>query len=1201
MDVFDPIETPLQGLAGLYLVEASAGTGKTYTISSLFVRLLLEFGLNIDDILVITFTNAATNDLKERIRTRIKDGINAFLEGDSKDEFLKRLIDKTANKNRAMEVLADAIKSFDMASIFTIHGFCMRVLKQYAFESGSLFDTELSEENDELLWEIVKDFWRKHIFNESRFFLNYGLENLKIHNLYWLGKKTILNPSAFIIEAEANLDKNYFETELKKLELECIELFEKLSSLWWELKGSIYDFFEGIQLPKRKKQKIETFKKTMKEIDRYFTSRYLLPVPKNIKNLFSDDFFNNEIKSNLTTINDFFILFDLFMEKIKDLSFFYDSKISSLKKMFLDYLKKELDKRKRVQNTRSFDDLLTDVHRAISNFRGQTLAEEISKKYRAILIDEFQDTDLLQYEIIKHIYNTGKTLVFIIGDPKQSIYGFRGADIFSYIKAANDATGRWTLEFNYRSSKRLIKAVNALFENVKNPFIFKELDFKPVKPAETKSQGDLIIKGNTDTSPLKIWFLENKDKKPINVDDAIDRISKAVADEIVRLLYMGEKGEVLIDNKPLKAKDIAVIVRKNEEAGDIQNALNRVGVPGVIYTTDNVFSSNEAEEILRIISAINEPNDESKVKGALVTEIMGYNGDRLLEIMEDEKKWNNYLEKFEFYRNLWLLSGFITMARAFISTERVKSRLISMENGERKLTNVLHIIELIHRACIDHKLNIEGALKWLNKKIEMEQGSKSEEYQMRLETDEEAVKILTIHRSKGLEFPIVFCPFNWRKTKLKSNQITVFHDEKNNYSLTIDIRPNPDESSKNYMEIEELAEDIRLLYVSLTRAKKRCYLVWGRINNADNSGLAYVINSSSENNKDFLMEGHHEKNLMDEDVKSILNGLVERSYGTIEVIPVPEYDGKMYISNATKIELLNPKIFNGTIDRTWGVVSFSSLISKRPQSEELPDRDEDIKHYILPFPKPVEEKDMFSFPQGTKAGLFIHDVLEHMDFSLKDYEDFLRFIEGKLWQYGFEKDWLNVISEKLKVLVDKTLKSNKDAFTLSEIDNRKKLNELEFYLPLNMIDASGLGDIFHKYRTFSGDMDLKALIKTLGFTPVCGMMRGFIDMIFEHNGRYYIVDWKSNFLGDRIEDYDRENIQKVMLKEYYFLQYHLYTLALHRFLSFKKRDYAYEEHFGGIFYIFIRGITHDTDQNGIFFDLPEKTLVEELENYLTVH
>ncbi|HOJ42520.1 MAG TPA: 3'-5' exonuclease, partial [Syntrophorhabdaceae bacterium] len=668
-------------------------------------------------------------------------------------------------------------------------------------------------------------------------------------------------------------------------------------------------------------------------------------------------------------------------------------------------------------------------------------------------------------------------------------------------------------------------------------------------------------------------------------------------------LDMGVNGKILVDDKPLKAKDIAVIVRKNQEAMEIQNALNKVGIPGVVYTTDSVFSSYEAKEMLQIISAINEPSDESKIKSALITEIMGYTGDKLLEIIGDEKRWNEYLEKFEYYRNLWLFSGFITMARTFISREEVKVRLISMENGERKLTNVLHLIELIHRACIEHRLNIEGAQKWLAKKIETDKFSTSEEYQMRLETDEEAVKILTIHRSKGLEFPIVFCPFNWSKVKPDNNDLPIFHDEKNEYKFTIDISPDPDASSKRYMAMEELAEHIRLLYVSLTRAKKRCYLVWGRINYREDSGLAYVLYAGSDNRQDLSIETlkDYAKGLSDDDVRSILNELSKKSEGTIEVKSLPEYNGKINIPRTTEEESLSPKEFTGTIDRSWGVVSYSSLVSKRPQFVELPDRDEGVmQDYTLPLLRPEKERDIFSFPQGTKAGLFIHDVLEHMDFSLKDHEGFLRLIDEKLWQYGFEKDWQNVIYAKLNELVEKPLKSHHGALTLSEIHSKKRLNELEFYLPLNMIDSDGLGDIFNNRRAFSEGTNLKALIKELGFTPVSGMMRGFIDMVFEHNGRYYIVDWKSNSLGDRIEDYGREHINKVMQEEYYFLQYHLYTLAIHRLLSFRKKDYNYETHFGGVFYIFIRGITHGEDQCGIFFDLPEKSLIEALDRYLAV-
>ncbi|MCX7965815.1 MAG: exodeoxyribonuclease V subunit beta [Syntrophorhabdaceae bacterium] len=1203
-DIFDPLETSLSKVAGLNLVEASAGTGKTYTISSLFVRLLLEFNLNVNDILVITFTNAATNELKERIRARLKDTVDAFTTGKADDGFLERLIGKTKDKEHAIAILTDALNSFDMAAIFTIHGFCLRILKEHAFESRCLFDIEMADEDYDLLWEVVKDFWRKQVFYESKFFLNYAFKTLNINSLYSVAKKLVINPSAFIVDGMPDLS-DYSKEKQKKLEWECLEVFKEASTKWAESKESLYDFLKRKSSPKKKKDSEEKLIAMFDEMDEYFHSRYPLPLPEGFQYLYDMCISENTLhKERMWQEHPFFKICDTLRKHAEDLSAFYDIKITFLKKMLMDYVRKELIKRKQLNNIRSFDDLLLDVHRAISVPEGKNLAEEISRRYKAILVDEFQDTDPLQYEIIRHIYKKGNTTVFIIGDPKQSIYSFRGADIFSYIKAANDASRRFTLEFNYRSSERLLKAVNTLFGNIKDPFIFKGLDFKPPMSARTDKQADLIINGMSDPSPLKICFLESIEyKKPIKVNEAIDRISKAIADEIVRLLKMADKGKVIIDDRPLTAKDIAVIARKNEEAKKIQKALNMAGIPGVIYTTDSVFSTDQAVELLKVISAICEPNDESKIKAALITDIMGMNGDRLIEIIEDEKKWNEHLEKFEFYRNLWLKSGFITMARTFILREGVKNRLISMENGERRLTDVLHLIELLHKACIKHRLNIEGALKWLSNKIELEHSSISDEYQLRLETDEEAVKILTIHRSKGLEFPIVFCPFNWSKGKSNKDETVLYHDENKDYSLTIDIRPYPDESSKKSMEMEELAENIRLLYVSLTRAKKRCYLVWGRINQSEDSGLAYILYSHGESHKshiEFSIEKlkNYMKDLSDDDVKSILNRLIEKSEGTIEIITIADCEGKRYIPRAVENYLLSPRTFTGTIDKTWGIVSFSSLVAEKKEYAELPDRDQGLKmDYPLLYIKPMDKKDIFSFPQGTKAGLFIHDVLMQLDFTLNDDKELRRLIEDKLTEYGFEKDWLDAIYNMVKELVKKSLKSDKDTFNLSKIDNDRRLNELEFYIPISLIDKAGLGHIFDKYKKLSDKTDFNEIIKTLGFSPAYGMMRGFIDMVFEYNGRYYIVDWKSNFLGNSIEDYGMENLKRVMIDQYYFLQYHLYTLALHSLLSFRKKDYAYEKHFGGIFYIFIRGI-NPKDDCGVFFDLPEKGLIEELDSYI---
>lgn len=1203
METFDHISTPLSCNKGINLVEASAGTGKTYAIANIFIRLLIEKKLNVHEILVVTYTNAAAGELRERIRARIKDALNAFSLGTSEDILLKHLANKTEDKKMAEKILTTALNDFDMASIFTIHSFCLRVLRQYAFESLSLFDTELAEEDADMIDEIIRDFWRINLFDESPLFLRYAGPMLKIDKLSILVRRSNANPHV-VIKGDRSI---YLEDEVKKSERECLETYRKTASLWMESKDYIIDYLKNDRSLNRTIYNAKKVNLVIDSVEGYFSSEYPTPIPDDLQYLCLDLPDKSAFKKNGNPPDHpFFRTCALLRQKAKSLEEIYKEKITGFKKMLIDYTRTELNKRKQDKNTRTFDDLLIDVYNAVSKDRGKRLAELINKEYKAILVDEFQDTDPVQYEIIKNVYKQGETIIFVIGDPKQSIYSFRGADIFSYLKASMDAQSKWTLDCNYRSSGRLIKAINTLFEDAKNPFVFHGLSFLPVKAGDPCRQEDLIIKGRVDTSPLKIWFLGGENNEKYKKDEVKDAIYNAIADEVVRLISMGDKGEVLIDGNPLSAKDIAILVRKNSEARQMLRALNKANLPGVIYSAENIFTAREAEDLLLIINAISEPSDESRLRAALITDTMGMKGDELAEITGDESLWNEYIEKFESYKDIWIKNGFIGMARAFLSKEKIKRRLLAMPEGERRVTNILHLIELLHKACIKHRLSMEGAIKWLDKKIKKEGMSQAEEYQMRLETDEEALKIVTIHRSKGLEYPVVFCPFNWDAAGSSQDDIIIFHDEKNNYSPTIDIRSLPDESSKKYKEIEELAESIRLLYVAITRAKKRCYIAWGNIKDSEGSGLAYVLHSPDALSDSFSAEElkNYIKGLSVNDIKSRLEELVKKSDGTIELITLPEYEGRQYVPQSITEDILSPRIFKATIDKTWRVVSFSSLVSKRPRFAELPDRDEEIKADSMTTSSigssitPLQTSNIFAFPQGAKAGLFIHDILEHMDFAFKDPEKIRLLIGERLLQYGFKYDWLDVIFNKMKDVVSAPLISNIDQFTLSTLNDNKRLHELEFYLPLNTIDNHGLGDIFDKYISFSDNISPRELIKELGFTPVGGMMRGFIDMVFEHNGRYYIVDWKSNFLGDSLEDYNKENIIKAMMDEYYFLQYHLYAVALNNLLSFRQKDYSYEEHFGGIFYIFIRGITPEKDTYGIFFDLPEKGLIEELNGYI---
>ncbi|MCX8109942.1 MAG: UvrD-helicase domain-containing protein, partial [Syntrophorhabdaceae bacterium] len=828
--------------------------------------------------------------------TRIKETISAFAIGDSEDAFLKQLISKTKDREAAKRALINAINDFDMATIFTIHGLCLRVLRQYAFESLSLFDTELAEEGEDLMEEIVRDFWRINLFDESPLFLNYALEKLNIKGLYLLAKKFNTNPSA-IIDAG---DLTYTGLDDKESEKECLKAYKAASNLWMEWKDYINGYLNTDNSLDRRTYRPKKIDELIDATEEYFNSQYPLPLPEDFDYLCFDPPVKNALKKNRTPPDHaFFKSCDLLRKKAVVLKELYDKRIIEFKKLMLVYAEQELDKRKQNKNTRSFDDLLMDLYNAISTEGGENLADLINKKYRAILIDEFQDTDPIQYEIIRNVYKQGETLIFIIGDPKQSIYSFRGADVFSYMKAARDAHFHFTLENNYRSSERLINAINTLFENARDPFVFNELQFPSIKLGNPDKQGELKIRGKKDTAPLKIWFLERKeDKERIKAPEARDAIYNATADEIVRLITMGEKGEILIDGRPLSPKDIAILVRKNKEAIQMQKALNRLNIHGVIYSSDSVFASNEAKDILYIISAISEPNDESKLKAALITDIIGLKGDELAKIGEDEKKWNEYVERYESYRNLWIKNGFISMARSFLSNEKIKARLLSQPQGERRLTNVLHLIELIHKACMRQRLSIEGAIKWLDRRIEKDSMSRAEEYQMRLESDEEAVKIVTIHRSKGLEYPIVFCPLIWGQADSDKKDIIMFHDEKSNYSLKIEIKTTPEESSKDKMDLERLAEDIRLLYVAMTRAKKRCYIAWGAINTSEGSGLGYILHSQDINSDVFSIVDmkNHIKELSDDDIRSRLDELVNKSGNTIEVLPLPPYEGRPYES-----------------------------------------------------------------------------------------------------------------------------------------------------------------------------------------------------------------------------------------------------------------------------------------------------------------
>ncbi|RLA92888.1 MAG: exodeoxyribonuclease V subunit beta, partial [Deltaproteobacteria bacterium] len=812
---FDLLNSPLEGTN---LIEASAGTGKTYTIANLFLRLLLEKSLTIDQILVVTFTEAATGELKERIRTRIKQALETFSLGKSEDYFLNELVERQKSPALSLQTLREALRSFDQAAIFTIHGFCLRILQENAFESSVLFDTELITEQENIKREVVEDFWRNHLYRASPLFIHYTINHK-------------LTPEKLINMLGNRIDRPYYKIipkaeipDSSSLEKEYQACFEEVNKAWNKAGAEVENILRSHEgLKKDYTKNITTW---IQNMDQFLSSGSNKLSSYEAYNKFTSSELKRSVKKNYSPPeHPFFKLCDNLKEKQQALEKAFGQQVVGLKYKLFNYAKEELERRKEANNVQSFDDLLIKLRRALSGEGGEELAKAIRSKFKAALIDEFQDTDPIQYDIFKKVFSKGKSILFLIGDPKQAIYGFRGADVFAYLDAASQVNHRYTLKENWRSEPDLITAINTIFGNKDHPFVYKEIKFQPARPAE-KQELEVLKLDESSRQPFQLWFLNavklTEPGKSIPKNQAQEMIFNAVAGEIVRLLNLSRKNRAFLGKRPLKERDIAVLVRKNAEARMIQKALSALNVHSVLYSTESLFETYEALEMERIIAAIVEPNNEVFIRAALSTEMIGVKGEELENLLKDDTGWDKWLIKFKEYHNLWNERGFIVMFRRLLAELTVLTRLMSLPGGERRATNVLHLTEVLHQVSIDKKLAMTSLLNWLSEQRASGRGRK-EEYQLRLESDENAVNLVTIHKSKGLEYPVVFCPFTWGGSKLaKSTELVEFHSKENNRQLTLDLGSEEEERHRMLAEKEQLAENLRLFCVARSRAEDRC-------------------------------------------------------------------------------------------------------------------------------------------------------------------------------------------------------------------------------------------------------------------------------------------------------------------------------------------------------------------------------------------
>ncbi|MDZ7697408.1 MAG: exodeoxyribonuclease V subunit beta [Deltaproteobacteria bacterium] len=1197
MPPFDLLTTPLEGTN---LIEAGAGTGKTYAITALFLRLLIEKNLTADAILVVTFTEAATEELKARIRDRIRDALAVFSGKAAGDRFLNQLKEKTGDVDAAVRALKAALLAFDQAAIHTIHGFCWKLLREHAFESGNPFETDLMTDQEALKKEIVADFWRIHFYEASPLFIHYALQRgFQLSELM-----TLVNTG--LAHVDLRITPRMEIPDTSKEEAAYKAAFKAACALWPTARSEVETLLttsDGLHKGKYPPGKIPDW---IRDMDGYIAAGWARGqwVERLVK--FTESELASAAKKGYRPpAHPYFEACEHVKKCRDDLLKAYETRLVALKGRLFDYVREELNKRKAAKNTLSFDDLLLRVDRALGTPKGRGLKQAVRSAFRAALIDEFQDTDPVQYRIFNTLFANGQHILFLVGDAKQAIYGFRGADIFAYMDAARAVRSRYTLSENWRSEPGLIDATNAVFLSKNAPFLYDDIRFVPATPAE-KARDAFTLDGGS-PHPFQLWLcdpsLAGEGKKAIPKGEAREVIAASVAGEIARMVADGREGSALIGETPVRERDIAVLVRRNKDAEIIQAALAALNINSVLYTSANLFDSREALEMERLMAALADPNDEVRIRTALSTDMLGLSGEALDRLKDADDDWEAWLVKFRHYHDLWGAKGFIRMLRGLIRDEGILTRLIAHGDGERRATNLRHLSEVLHQAERGKRLRVHGLLKWL-KEARAPDTPRMDTHQLRLESDEDPVKIVTIHKSKGLEYPISFCPFLWDGARLKDNKSPfMFHDEAHGRRATLDLGSEQVQAHRRLAEKEQLAENLRLLYVALTRAKNRCTMVWGRFHQSDTAAPAYLFHAPEGAGEadpvGAVSLAVREKD--DAAFKADVEDLARRAGNGITVGPLPAPENRVLKDVHKGAENLRAREFDGRIDHEWRVSSFSSLSSGGEASPWTADRDmlnEAPEEAPTGAPEDSEAADplsIFAFPKGARAGLCLHEMFEHLDFTHPQMGQTAPLVERKLDEYGFDPAWSPSLCEMIHRVLTVPLTPEDPGFTLSRINADDRLNELEFTFPLKRITPGTLNRIFRDHGKGEVPNPPAQWTDRLAFSPVKGFMRGFMDLVFQFEGHFYLVDWKSNFLGVGSSAYEQGALSGAMTAHAYVLQYHLYALALDRYLALRLAAYDYETHFGDIYYIFLRGVDPERDASlGIYRDRPDVRLIEAL-------
>ena len=1180
-----PLNTMTFPLHGARLIEASAGTGKTFTIAGLYLRLLLGHGssetkhqvpLTVDQILVVTFTEAATAELRDRIRARIHDARLAFSRGHSNDPVIQPLLHEVDDHKQAAGILLQAERQMDEAAVYTIHGFCQRMLTQNAFESGSRFNNEFVTDESHLKAQIVADYWRRNFYP------------LPIHlagevRRIWSSPAALLSEvSNYLTGAPLTLSVEAMQGSLADLHTQNLAEIDALKAHWRADQDEYLALISDSDINKRSYTK-KSLPQWLEVVNDWASTETIsYDFPDKLEKFAQNVLIEKTPKGDAPT-HQIFAAIERFLAKPISLK-------APILAHAIEHCREMLANAKQQKQWLSFDDLLTNLSASIDNDEAELLAERIRTLYPVAMIDEFQDTDPLQYSIFSRIYlNNPECGLFMIGDPKQAIYGFRGADIFTYIKARNQVSSHFTLGTNWRSSADMVAAVNQVFSLPTSPFIYdQDIPFLAVNHSPNAEQRIWTMAGQK--QPALTYWLQDSEDKPLAKGEYLSAMAKATADQIQTILSASQNGEAHFETgkgvNAINAGDIAVLVRTGSEGRMVKEALAKQGIASVYLSNrDSVFTSVVAADLQRLLQAVLTPENDRALRASLASELFALDAGALDKLNNDENEWESAINEFKEYRKLWVQRGVLPMLRSVMAKRHVAERLLEEDNGERVLTDLMHIGELLQQASAELDSD-HGLLRWLAQAIsDAENGlGGSEDQIQRLESERNLVQIVTIHKSKGLEYDLVFLPF---VLSYREASEAKYYDADLDRTI-LDITKH--EASLAQADKERLAEDLRLIYVALTRAVYGCFIGAAPLRNGRSTKEPTGVHRSAMG---YLLQDGQQGGISDL-AQSIQNQVA--ALDAVVCAGLPNEHDEPFVVISEESQVLEARSLEQTIDRNWRITSYSGLI-KQGHSQHSDDALTDLMRLDVDSSGEQDEEDLaepeqtiFTFPRGARPGTFLHSLFEEVEFTQPaNSEENQQAIETLMESEQLDESWLPV----LQSLIDTVLATPLDgkSMLLNQKGPSQRLVEMEFLLPIEVLSSPSLNRVIQRHDPLS------AKAGDLGFQTVQGMLKGFIDLVFEDNGKYYVLDWKSNHLGDDVSYYHGEALKAAMADHRYDLQYQIYALALHRFLRSRLPNYDYQQHFGGVYYLFLRGMDGESS-HGIFSAKPSVEFLDDMDRLI---